>query len=106
MMKLFNFKKKRRYNLDDDFKVYKILKDWFAEFTTYGKTFVTFEITSKKVLNIYSNNPGVMVGKAGERIDRYKKRLKEELGIKKVNLYEHRNVVSNFGIGTWERGSW
>jgi ribosomal protein S3 len=103
-MKLFNFKKRNKS--DKEFQVYKILKDWFAEFTTYGKTFVTFELTKKEVLNIYSNHPGVMIGKAGERIDRYKKRLKEEVGIKKVNLYEHRNVVSNFGIGTWERGSW
>ena len=101
MMKLFNFKK--RYKNDEEFKVYQILKDWFAEFTTYGKTFVTFEITTKGVLNLYSNHPGVMIGKAGERIDRYTKRLKEEVGIKKVNIYEHRNIVSNFGIGTWER---
>ena len=102
MMRLFSFKK-RRYKSDEEFKVYTILKDWFAEFSTYGKTFVTFEITNKRVLNIYSNHPGVMIGKAGERIDRYKQRFKEELKIKKVNLYEHRNIVSNFGIGTWER---
>ena len=102
-MKLFNFKKKRRCFLDEEFKTYLIIRDWIAEFTTYGKTFVTFEITKKGVLNIYSNHPGVMIGKAGERIDRYEKRLIEEVGVKKVNIYEHRNIVSNFGIGTWER---
>lgn len=99
-MKLFNFKK--RYKLDEEFKVYQILRDWLEEFNTYGKTFATFELTKKGVLNIYSNYPGLMIGKAGERIDRYKKRLKEETSIKKVNLYEHKNVVTNFGVGTWE----
>lgn len=102
-MVLFGFFKKRRYKRDDDFKVYLILKDWLAEFSTCGRTFITFEITKKRVLNIYSNHPGVMIGEAGERVDRYTKRLKEEVGIKKVNLYEHKNIVSNFGIGTWER---
>ena len=104
MMKLFNFKKKRRYDLDEEFKVYQILKDWFDEFNpTYGRTFATFEITKKRILHIYSNHPGIMIGKAGERIDRYKKRFKEELGIKEIKIYEHRNIISNFGIGTWER---
>ena len=93
-MKLFNFKK--RYKLDEEFKVHMILKDWLEEFTTYGKTFVTFEITTKGVLNLYSNHPGVMIGKAGERIDRYKKRLKEEANVKKVKLIEIRNLIGDF----------
>jgi ribosomal protein S3 len=101
-MKLFDFKKKRRCKSDEEFKVYQILRDWLEEFNIYGKTFATFELTKKGVLNIYSNYPGVMIGKAGERIDRYEKRLKEEIGIKKVKLYEHKNFVTNFGIGTWE----
>ena len=42
-----------------------------------------------------------MVGRAGERINRYKKRLKEEANVKKVYLYECRDFVSNFGIGTF-----
>ena len=101
MMKLFNFnfKKRKKYKLDEEFRAYQILKDWFEEFnTTYSRTFATFEITKKGVLNIHSNYPGIMIGKAGERINRYKKRLKEEVGIKKVNLYEHKHIVSNFGL--------
>ena len=97
MIKLFNFKKRNKS--DKEFKVYQILKDWFEEFsTTYSRTFATFEITKKGVLNIHANYPGIMIGKAGERFNRYKKRLKEEVGIKKINLYEHKHIISNFGL--------
>ena len=50
MMKLFNFnfKKRKKYKLDEEFRAYQILKDWFEEFnTTYSRTFATFEITKK-----------------------------------------------------------
>ena len=95
-MKVFNFK-----NDVDNFTVHMILKDMFDEFKEASKTFATFKITKTGVLKIYSNNPGLMIGRAGERINRYKKRLKEEANVKKVYLYECRDFVSNFGIGTF-----
>ena len=95
-MKVFNFK-----NDIVIFTVHMILKDLFDEFKEASKTFATFKITKTRVLKIYSNNPGLMIGRAGERINRYKKRLKEEANVKKVDLYECRDFVSNFGIGTF-----
>lgn len=81
----------------DEFKVYEIIKDWFNEFKTKNsRALITFEVDKKRNLFIRTNYPGCMIGRAGERINRYIERLKVEANVKEVKLIEIRNLIGDF----------
>ena len=71
---------------------YNILQDWKNECgikTLMVKSeYLEGDYLSKRLV-VYSESPGALIGKAGERIDRYKKLLQErDSRIKEVKLVE------------------
>lgn len=82
-----------------DFEIKGILRDFIKLLeSTSTKIIIHFEVTKRGVVNIYTNKPGLIIGKAGKDIKMLTKRFKEECNAKDVKLYEMKNVISNFGI--------
>ena len=63
-----------------------------------SKTVIHLEITNRGVIKLYTNRPGLIIGKGGKDINMLTKRFREECNAKDVKLYEMKNIVSNCGI--------
>lgn len=82
-----------------DFEIKSILRDFIKPLeSTSTKIIIHFEVTKRGVINIYTNRPGLIIGKGGKDINTLTKRFKEECNAKDVKLYEMKNIVSNCGI--------
>ena len=81
----------------NEFKIKVILNEFIKPYIN-GELIIHFEITRRGVIEIYTNRPGILIGKAGKDIDMLTKRFKEECNAKDVKIYEMKNVVSNCGI--------
>lgn len=55
-----------------NFMIQKVLSEWKEE---SGITHLMLYRVRSGVLTIYSDRPGVLIGRMGERIDRYKQKL-------------------------------
>lgn len=55
-----------------NFMIQKVLNEWKEE---SGLTHLMLYRVRGGVLTIYSDRPGVLIGRMGERIDRYKQKL-------------------------------
>lgn len=75
-----------------DFIIRDILKAWKEDAKV---THLMQYSLRNKVLTIYSDRPGPLIGSMGERVDRFKQRLfKETFGqVKEVRLEETRGIV-------------
>lgn len=75
-----------------DFIIRDILKAWKEDAKV---THLMQYSLRNKVLTIYSDRPGPLIGRMGERVDRFKQRLlKETFGqVKEVRLEETRGIV-------------
>lgn len=79
------------------YQVESILKDFVKNFNA-SKMIIHFETTKRGTVKIYTNRPGLLIGKAGKDIDMLTERFKEDCNAKNVKLYEMKNIVSNCGI--------
>ena len=75
-----------------DFAIRAILKAWKED---AGVTHLMQYSLRNKVLTVYTDKPGPLVGRMGERVDRFKQRLlKETFGqVAEVRLEETRGIV-------------
>ena len=75
-----------------DFAIRTILKAWKED---AGVTHLMQYSLRNKVLTVYTDKPGPLVGRMGERVDRFKQRLlKETFGqVAEVRLEETRGIV-------------
>jgi len=55
-----------------NFMIQEVLNEWKKE---SGLTHIMLYRVRSGVLTIYSDRPGVLIGRMGERIDRYKQKL-------------------------------
>ena len=80
----------------NDFQIKCILKEFIKPIQS--KIVIKVEITKKGVIKLYTNRPGLIIGKGGKDINMLIKRFREECNAKDVKLYEMKNIVSNCGI--------
>ena len=75
-----------------DFAIRDILRAWKED---AGITHLMQYSLRNKVLTIYTDKPGPLVGCRGERVDRFKQRLLKETfnQVKEVRLEETRGIV-------------
>ena len=84
---------KRKVNV---FQIEYILKEFIKPIQS--KIVIHVEITNRGVIKLYTNKPGLIIGKGGKDINMLTKRFREECNAKDVKLYEMKNIVSNCGI--------
>ena len=80
----------------NDFQIKCILKEFIKPIQS--KIVIHVEITNRSVIKLYTNRPGLIIGKGGKDINMLTKRFTEECNAKDVKLYEMKNIVSNCGI--------
>jgi ribosomal protein S3 len=75
-----------------DFAIRDILRDWKEDAKV---THLMQYSLRNKILTVYTDRPGPLIGCMGERVDRFKQRLlKETFGqVKEVRLEETRGIV-------------
>ena len=75
-----------------DFAIRDILRAWKEDAKV---THLMQYSLRNKILTVYTDRPGPLIGCMGERVDRFKKRLlKETFGqVKEVRLEETRGIV-------------
>lgn len=75
-----------------DFTIRDILRDWKEDAKV---THLMQYSLRNKILTVYTDRPGPLIGCMGERVDRFKQRLlKETFGqVKEVRLEETRGIV-------------
>ena len=75
-----------------DFAIRDILRAWKED---AGVTHLMQYSLRNKVLTVYTDKPGPLVGCRGERVDRFKQRLLKETfnQVKEVRLEETRGIV-------------
>ena len=81
----------------DEYRVKRILKQ-FVKSCSNTKIVIYFEITGRGVVKLYTNRPGILIGRGGKDINAIKESLKKECNAKDVKLYEMRTIVSNCGV--------
>ncbi len=71
-------------------KIENILKDWYIEAfgSKYAKNKVLYYHIEDNNLLIFSNWPGILIGKYGALIDKYSRRLKENNFNYEIKLVE------------------
>ena len=76
------------------------IKDILREFIKCcsSKIIIHYEVTHSGVVKIYTNRPGIIIGRAGKDIKMLTERFKNECNAKDVKIYEMKNVVSNCGV--------
>lgn len=73
----------------------KFLEDWCAEAGL--KEPVAYSYEYYKGFTIYTNRPGILIGKAGSLVNKYRDRLKEEFGKNnKIKFVEIKNGFVNY----------
>lgn len=88
---------------------YKLFRRKVSEYTlTYtlkefikncnSKIIIHCEITRRGVVKLYTNRPGIIIGKGGKDINELKRELKISANIKDIKIYEMKNVASNCGF--------
>ena len=80
----------------NDFQIKCILKEFIKPIQS--KIVIHFEITNRGVIKLYTNKPGLIIGKGGKDINMLTKRFTEECNAKDVKIFEMKNFVSNCGI--------
>lgn len=75
-------------------KVRNILKEWkHKAFGNLEMSYIFAYTFKDGVLTVFSDHPGILIGKAGTTIDEYRRQLKEAcVDIKKVHIEELYNV--------------
>ena len=73
----------------------KFLEDWCTEAGL--KEPVAYDYEYHKGFTVYTNHPGILIGKAGSLINKYQDRLKEEFGKNnKIKFVEIKNGFANY----------
>lgn len=73
----------------------KFLEDWCAEAGL--KEPVAYSYEYHKGFTIYTNRPGILIGKAGNLVNKYRDRLKEEFGKNNdIKFVEIKNGFVNY----------
>lgn len=73
----------------------KFLEDWCAE--TGLKEPVAYNYEYHKGFTIYTNHPGILIGKAGNLVNKYRDRLKKEFGKDNdIKFVEIKNGFANY----------
>ena len=80
----------------NDFQIKCILKEFIKPIQS--KIVIHFEITNRGVIKLYTNRPGLIIGKGGKDIYMLTKRFTQECNAKDVKIFEMKNLVSNCGI--------
>lgn len=82
-----------------DYEIEGILREFIKPMAfSSTKILIHFKVTKRGVVEIYTNRPGIIIGKAGKDIKMLIERFKNECNAKDVKLYEMKNIVSNCGI--------
>ena len=80
----------------DEYRIRDILNDFIKPIET--NIFIHYEVNNKRVVKLYTNRPGLIIGKAGKDINMLTEKLKTECNVKDVKLYEMKYIVTNCGI--------
>ena len=80
----------------NDFQIKCILKEFIKPIQS--KIVIHVEITNRGVIKLYTNKPGLIIGKGGKDINMLTKRFTEECNAKDVKIFEMKSLVSNCGI--------
>lgn len=73
----------------------KFLEDWCAEAGL--KEPVAYDYEYHKGFTIYTNHPGILIGKVGILVNKYRDRLKEEFGKDNdIKFVEIKNGFANY----------
>lgn len=72
----------------------EFLEDWCAEAGL--KEPIAYDFMYHKGFTIYTNHPGILIGKAGNLISKYRNRLKEEFGTDGIKLIEIKSGFANY----------
>ena len=91
--KLYKNLFKRKVN---DFNIVYILKQFINK--CESKIVIHYEITNRGVVKLYTNKPGIIIGRHGKDIKMLTERFKKECNAKDVKVYEMKNIVSNCGL--------
>lgn len=79
----------------NDYEIGDILKEFIKPCDS--KIIIHYEVTYRGIVKIYTNRPGIIIGKGGKNIKMLTERFKNECNVKDVKLYDMKNIVSNCG---------
>lgn len=84
----------------DRFAIEDYLYQYLKSFIDNGDTklIIHYDVTKRGVVNLYTNRPGIIIGKGGETIDEITLILKNKCNVKDVRVYEMKHIISNCGI--------
>ena len=68
----------------------------FVNSVTVCKMIIYYEISRSGVIKLYTNRPGILVGKGGETIYAIKDEMISKANVKDVKIIEMKRFVSNF----------
>lgn len=91
-MKLFKHQKK----MINEYNIEIILNEFIKNIKT--PIIIIYKINRFNILNLYSNRPGVLIGPAGRNINYLKSEIQKITPIKKIKIYEIKNIINNCNI--------
>ena len=91
-MKLFKYQKK----MINEYNIEIILNEFIKNIKT--PIIIIYKINRFNILNLYSNRPGVLIGPAGRDINYLKSKIQKITPIKKIKIYEIKNIINNCNI--------
>ena len=62
------------------------------------KMTIHFTVTYTGIVKLYTNRPGILIGKHGTNIKMLTEKIKKECNAKDVKVYEMKHIISNEGI--------
>lgn len=80
----------------DEYGVRRILQKYVKLIKT--PTIIVYKFDDSGVVNLYSNNPGSIIGKGGKNINNMITEMKTKCNVTHVYIYEIQDIVSNFNI--------
>lgn len=88
------FKKKREVN---EYRIKEILREFIDNITSVT-IMLHFDVTRDGVVHIYTNRPGLLIGKGGKDINMLEGRMVIECNAKCVKLHEIKNTLVNVDV--------
>ena len=89
--------KKFKRNVDE-FAIKYILEEFLSSLKYDTKMIIYYKISGRGDIKLFTNRPGILVGRKGENINMIKERFINEANIRDTKIYEMKNIVSNCDI--------
>lgn len=82
----------------DEFKIKEILEEFLSSLKYDTKMIIYYKISGRGDVRLFTNHPGLLIGRQGETINNIKERFTNEANVRNTLIYEMKRVVSNCGI--------